>query len=70
MNQSPRALLALFNQRPRHSFPSLTLVQRSEAMKKIMIAIVTLSLIAALSGCIVLPARGGYYGHPHYYRGW
>jgi hypothetical protein len=39
-------------------------------MKKLMLALATLSLIAALSGCVVVPPRGGYYYHPHYYRGW
>lgn len=46
--------------------------QRSDIMKvtmgKLLLALVTLSMLAALSGCVVVPARGGYYyGHPHYY---
>lgn len=60
----------LVNSNQHHSFSGLTLVQRGEIMKKILTAIVVLSLIAGLSGCIVVPSRGGYYGHPHYYRGW
>ncbi len=40
-------------------------------MKKLLLTLVTVSMLAALSGCIVVPPRGGYYGHPHYYyRGW
>ncbi|MFC5472536.1 hypothetical protein [Paraherbaspirillum soli] len=40
-------------------------------MKK-LIGLVVLGVIlsTALSGCIVVPARGGYYGppHPYYYH--
>ena len=43
---------------------------QGEAMKKLLLTIVTVSMLAALSGCVVVPARGGYYYHPHYYRGW
>jgi hypothetical protein len=40
-------------------------------LKKLLLTLVTVSMLAALSGCIVVPPRGGgYYGHPHYYRGW
>lgn len=39
-------------------------------MKKLLLVVMTLSLLASLAGCIVVPPRGGYYGHPHYYRGW
>jgi hypothetical protein len=38
-------------------------------MKKLLLTILTVTMLAALSGCIVVPARGSYY-HPHYYRGW
>jgi hypothetical protein len=44
---------------------------KGDAVKKLLLTLVTLSMLAALSGCIVVPPRGGYYGHPHYYyRGW
>ncbi len=39
-------------------------------MKKLLLTALTLTMLAALSGCIVVPARGGYYHPHHYYRGW
>jgi hypothetical protein len=39
-------------------------------MKKLFLTIIILSMFASLAGCIVVPARGGYYGHPHHYRNW
>jgi hypothetical protein len=28
------------------------------------------ALLAILAGCVVVPAPGYYYGHPHYYGGY
>jgi hypothetical protein len=48
----------------------LSPTDRDDAMKKLLLTALTLTMLAALSGCIVVPARGGYY-HPHHdYRGW
>jgi hypothetical protein len=48
---------------------SISPTDRGDAMKKLLLTILTVTMLATLSGCIVVPARGGYY-HPHYYRGW
>ncbi|MBB3228087.1 hypothetical protein FHW69_002722 [Luteibacter sp. Sphag1AF] len=42
-------------------------------MKRLILAAAVLAMTIAVSGCIVVPARGGYYhggywGHGYYYR--
>lgn len=37
--------------------------------RKLMLALFALPVLAvSVGGCIVYPAGGGYYGHPHYWH--
>lgn len=36
--------------------------------RKLMLALLALPILASLGGCIIYPAGGGYYDHPHYWH--
>ena len=36
--------------------------------RKLMLVLLALPLLSVLGGCVVYPAGGGYYGHPHYWH--